>query len=186
MSIGSDYLRDGMSSSAVETQETRAQSVKVTGEALTVDLVDGRTIIVPLVWFPRLWHGNPRERSHFEMFGQGRYIHWPDLDEDLTVTGLLAGRQSGESLESLEKWPVTSVAHARPTQPRGTPNKNGRGREWRTRESSTSSGAGRIRSQQSMGSAINEETGASIRSMGTTQYTDQRPSLHRPNGPDIR
>src|ERR1022692_3993274 len=91
MSIGSDYLRAGMSSSAVETQETRAQSVKVTGEALTVDLVDGRTIIVPLVWFPRLWHGNPRERSHFEMFGQGRYIHWPDLDEDLTVTGLLAG-----------------------------------------------------------------------------------------------
>src|ERR1035438_9064100 len=55
MSIGSDYLRAGMSSSAVETQETRAQSVKVTGEALTVDLVDGRTIIVPLVWFPRLW-----------------------------------------------------------------------------------------------------------------------------------
>lgn len=104
MSIGSDYLRAGMSSSAVETQETRAQSVKVTGEALTVDLVDGRTIIVPLVWFPRLWHGNPRERSHFEMFGQGRYIHWPDLDEDLTVTGLLAGRQSGESLESLGKW----------------------------------------------------------------------------------
>src|ERR1039458_686209 len=157
MSIGSDYLRAGMSSSAVETQETRAQSVKVTGEALTVDLVDGRTIIVPLVWFPRLWHGNPARASNL----------W-------------------ESGWTLEKWPVTSVAHARPTQPRGTPNKNDRGREWRTRESSTSSGAGRIRSQESMGSAINEETGASIRSMGTTQYTDQRPSLLRPNGPDIR
>jgi hypothetical protein len=93
-----------MSSSAVETHETRAQSVKVSGEALAVDLVDGRTIIVPLVWFPRLWHGTPRERSHFEIFGGGRYIQWPDLDEDLTVTGLLAGRRSGESLESLGKW----------------------------------------------------------------------------------
>jgi hypothetical protein len=93
-----------MSSSAVETQETRAQSVKVNGEALTVDLADGRTIIVPLVWFPRLWHGTPRERSHFELFGDGRYIHWPDLDEDLTVTGLLAAQKSGESLESLRKW----------------------------------------------------------------------------------
>jgi uncharacterized protein DUF2442 len=93
-----------MTSSVVETQETRAQSVKVNGEALTVDLADGRTIIVPLVWFPRLWHGTPRERSHFEIFGEGRYIHWPDLDEDLTVTGLLAGRQSGESLESLAVW----------------------------------------------------------------------------------
>ncbi len=103
MSIRSDYSRVGMSSSAVET-ETRAQSVKVDGEALTVDLSDGRTIIVPLVWFPRLWHGTPRERSHFEVFGEGRYIHWPDLDEDLTVAGLLAGRQSGESLESLGKW----------------------------------------------------------------------------------
>lgn len=93
-----------MSSSVVETQEARAQSVNVSGEALTVDLVDGRTIIVPLVWFPRLWHGTPSERGHFEVFGEGRYIHWPDLDEDLTVTGLLAGRQSGESLESLGKW----------------------------------------------------------------------------------
>ena len=78
--------------------------MKVDGEALTVDRADGRTIIVPLVWFPRLWHGTTRERSHFKMFGDGRYIHWPDLDEDLTVAGLLAGWQSGESLESLGKW----------------------------------------------------------------------------------
>ncbi|MGA2738909.1 MAG: DUF2442 domain-containing protein [Bryobacteraceae bacterium] len=56
------------------------------------------------MWIPRLWHGAPRKRSHFEIFGDGRYIHWPDLDEDLTVTGLLTGRQSGESLESLGKW----------------------------------------------------------------------------------
>ncbi|MGI9065256.1 MAG: DUF2442 domain-containing protein [Pyrinomonadaceae bacterium] len=93
-----------MSSLATETQEGRAQSVKVTDEALIVDLVDGRTIIVPLVWFPRLWHGTNRERNRFEIFGDGAYLHWPDLDEDLTVEGLLAGRKSGESPQSLEKW----------------------------------------------------------------------------------
>jgi Protein of unknown function (DUF2442) len=103
-SIGSDCLGAGMSSSVVEIQEARAHSVKLTDEALTVDLVDGRTIIVPLVWFPRLWHGTPQERSHFEIFGDGVYIHWPDLDEDLTVAGLLGGRQSGESPQSLKKW----------------------------------------------------------------------------------
>src|SRR5712692_4313387 len=103
-SIGSDYSGVGMSSSVVEIQEARAQSARVTDEALTVDLVDGRTIIVPLLWFPRLWHGMPQERNHFEIFGDGAYIHWPDLDEDLTVAGLLAGRQSGESPASLERW----------------------------------------------------------------------------------
>jgi hypothetical protein len=76
----------------------------VSGQALTIDLVDGRTVIVPLVWFPRLWHGTPQERSHFEIFGDGTYIHWPDLDEDLTVAGLLAGRRSEESPQSLNKW----------------------------------------------------------------------------------
>ena len=104
MSIASDSSGAGMSSLAIDIQETRAQSAKVTNEALTVDLVDGRTIIVPLVWFPRLWHGTPHERNHFEIFGDGAYIYWPDLDEDLTVAGLLAGRQSGESPHSLGKW----------------------------------------------------------------------------------
>lgn len=93
-----------MSSSVVEKQEARAHSVKVSNDALTVDLIDGRTIIVPLLWFPRLLHGTARERSHFEIFGDGAYIHWPDLDEDLTVESLLAGRQSEESPESLKKW----------------------------------------------------------------------------------
>lgn len=93
-----------MNSLAVEIQEARAQSVTVTEEALTVDLVDGRTLIVPLVWYPRLWYGTPEERSHFEIFGDGAYIHWPDLDEDLTVAGLLAGQCSGESSQSLKRW----------------------------------------------------------------------------------
>ncbi|MEK7406257.1 MAG: DUF2442 domain-containing protein [Acidobacteriota bacterium] len=93
-----------MSSLVVEVQEARARSARLSAEALSVDLVDGRTIVVPLVWFPRLWHGAPRERNHFEIFGDGAYIHWPDLDEDLTVAGLLAGRRSGESPQSLRKW----------------------------------------------------------------------------------
>jgi hypothetical protein len=93
-----------MSSSLAGIQEARARSVRVTDEAPTVDLMDGRTIIVPLVWFPRLWHGTAHERNRFEIFGEGAYLHWPDLDEDLTVAGLLAGRPSGEGPQSLKKW----------------------------------------------------------------------------------
>ena len=79
----------------------------LTADALSVDLVDGRTIIVPLVWFPRLWQGTERERNRFEIFGDGAYLHWPDLDEDLTVAGLLAGRRSGESAQALKNWLTT-------------------------------------------------------------------------------
>ena len=93
-----------MNSSVGELQEARALQLSVSNEALTVDLVDGRTIIVPLAWYPRLWHATPAERNHFEIFGDGAYIHWPDLDEDLTVAGLLAGHRSGESPQSLKKW----------------------------------------------------------------------------------
>jgi len=93
-----------MSSLAVEVQEPRAKSAKVTDEGVSVDLTDGRTVVVPLAWFPRLWHGTARERNHFEIFGEGGYIHWPDIDEDLTVAGLLAGWRSGESPQSLKKW----------------------------------------------------------------------------------
>ena len=104
-----------MSYLAVEIQDARAQSARVGGNALTVDMLDGRTIVVPLVWFPRLWHGTPRERSNFEIFGDGAYIHWPDLDEDLTVAGLLAGKQSGESPQSLKKWLASrDVSHKKP------------------------------------------------------------------------
>ena len=93
-----------MSSSAIEIQQPRARSVSVSEDSLTVDLVDGRTIIVPLVWYPRLWHGSSEERNRIEIFGDGVYIHWPDLDEDLTVSGLLAGQRSQESPQSLKRW----------------------------------------------------------------------------------
>lgn len=93
-----------MDSLVVELQEARARAVTVTEDALTVDLIDGRTIIVPLVWYPRLWHGTPEERNDVEIFGDGVYIHWPVLDEDVTVVGLLAGRRSEEHPQSLKKW----------------------------------------------------------------------------------
>lgn len=99
-----------MDSSAVDVHEPRAQQVSASGEALSVDLVDGRAIIVPLVWFPRLWHGTPAERNHFEIPGDGAFIHWPDLDEDLSVAGILAGRRSGESPQSLKKWLAARTA----------------------------------------------------------------------------
>ena len=93
-----------MTSSATEILEARARGIEVTEDALSVDLIDGRTIIIPLVWFPRLWHGNINERRRFEILGGGAYLHWPDLDEDLCVADLLAGRRSGESARSLKKW----------------------------------------------------------------------------------
>lgn len=78
--------------------------VAVSEDALTVDLADGRTLLVPLVWYPRLWYGTREERGRLEVFGEGTYIHWPDLDEDLTVQGLLEGRRSAESPASLKRW----------------------------------------------------------------------------------
>jgi hypothetical protein len=93
-----------MSSLVSEIQEAKAQKVGVSEDSLVVDLVDGRTIIAPLAWYPRLWHGTPEERQHFEIIGDGTLIHWPDLDEDLSVAGILAGRRSGESPQSLKKW----------------------------------------------------------------------------------
>jgi hypothetical protein len=93
-----------MNSLAVETEEPRAQQVTVNEESLVIDFVDGRTLIVPIAWFPRLWHATPAERNHFEIFGDGAFIHWPDLDEDLHVPGLLSGHRSGETPQSLKKW----------------------------------------------------------------------------------
>jgi hypothetical protein len=93
-----------MSSLAVEIEEARARNIQVSEDALTVDLVDGLTIIVPLVWYPRLWYGTDQERSNYEIIGDGSLIHWPDVDEDLAVAGILAGRRSGESKQLLKKW----------------------------------------------------------------------------------
>jgi hypothetical protein len=78
--------------------------VTVSDDALTVELSDGRTISAPLAWFPRLLHGSAEERSHWRLIGQGTGLHWPDLDEDISVNNLLDGKPSGESQSSLRAW----------------------------------------------------------------------------------
>jgi hypothetical protein len=94
-----------MSSLVLEIKtEPRAKQASVSDEALEVDLTDGRTIIVPLAWYPRLWYGTKEERNHCMIIGDGAYLHWPELDEDLTVSGILAGYPSRESQKSLKKW----------------------------------------------------------------------------------
>src|SRR5947207_7426030 len=93
-----------MSTSTVEPQEARALQVSVTDDKLAVDLADGRTVVVPLAWYPRLLHGTRQERNRWRLIGRGAGIHWPDLDEDISVEGLLAGRPSGESQRSLKRW----------------------------------------------------------------------------------
>jgi hypothetical protein len=79
-----------MTSSAIETSSL-AREVRVTDDDLVVVLADGRTISVPLAWFPRLLHGTLAERNLFEILGEGEGIHWPELDEDISVAGLLRG-----------------------------------------------------------------------------------------------
>jgi hypothetical protein len=78
--------------------------VTANDEALIVDLADGRTITVPLAWFPRLARGTAAERANWRLIGGGVGIHWPDLDEDISVESLLAGRRSGETQASLRRW----------------------------------------------------------------------------------
>jgi hypothetical protein len=81
-----------------------AQNVQVTDDALIVDLSDGRTVSVPLAWFPRLLHGTPQERNKWRLIGDGEGIHWPDLDEDISVENLILGKPSGESQRSFKRW----------------------------------------------------------------------------------
>jgi hypothetical protein len=83
---------------------TKAVRVSVSDDTLSVDLEDGRTIAVPLVWYPRLAYASPAERSHFEIAGAGYGIHWPDFDEDIGVDGLLLGKKSTESAASFARW----------------------------------------------------------------------------------
>lgn len=93
-----------MSSLEYEIRLARAQSVFVTDDTLTVDLSDGRTISVPLGWYPRLMQGNADERKNWRLVGQGQGMHWPDLDEDVAVENLILGKPSGESQQSLRQW----------------------------------------------------------------------------------
>ena len=93
-----------MITSTIEVQIPEAEDVSVTEDTLRAELSDGRTISVPLAWYPRLVHATQDERDNWELIGEGQGIRWPDLDEDLSVEGLIAGRPSGESQKSFKRW----------------------------------------------------------------------------------
>lgn len=93
-----------MVTSTVEMRIPFAGEVRVTSDTLTVDLSDGRSISAPLAWYPRLAHATQQERRHWRLIGKGEGIHWEDLDEDISVASLLAGKPSGESQKSFAKW----------------------------------------------------------------------------------
>jgi hypothetical protein len=93
-----------MSSSTVDHRAAFATHVEVSDDTLSVELADGRTIAAPLAWYPRLGHGTTDERASWRLIAGGRGIHWPALDEDISVANLLAGQPSAESQTSFKKW----------------------------------------------------------------------------------
>ncbi len=93
-----------MNTLAIEIRVPEALSVSLTDDTLSVDLSDGRSISVPIAWFPRLLYSTAQERNNWRLIGKGQGIHWEDIDEDISVEGLLAGRPSGESQESFKTW----------------------------------------------------------------------------------
>lgn len=101
-----------MSISTAEVRVLAATDVTITADTLTAELADGRTISVPLAWYPRLMHATETERDNWRLIGDGEGIHWADLDEDISVAGLLAGRPSGESQQSLQRWLAARPAGA--------------------------------------------------------------------------
>jgi hypothetical protein len=91
-------------STLITERDVFARSVRFSEDSIIVDLDDGRTISAPLAWYPRLMHGSASEREQHKLIGEGEGIHWPGLDEDISVEGLLAGRRSAESDASLGRW----------------------------------------------------------------------------------
>jgi hypothetical protein len=93
-----------MNTLMTEVRMASAQGVIITDDEIIFELTDGRTISIPLVWYPRLYHGTVEERNNWRFIGDGEGVHWPDLDEDISVEHLIFGVPSGESQRSLQKW----------------------------------------------------------------------------------
>ena len=93
-----------MSTSADELFRPVAESVTFKDDSLIVELRDGRAISVPVSWYPRLERSSKEERANWEILGSGTGIHWPEIDEDISVEALLSGKRSNESTSSLKKW----------------------------------------------------------------------------------
>ena len=99
-----------MTTLANELEIPSAKNVTVTDDSLSVDLSDGRTISAPIAWYPRLSHAEPSERENWKLIGGGHGIHWENIDEDISVEGLLVGKPSGESQKSFKKWLETRAS----------------------------------------------------------------------------
>lgn len=82
----------------------KIQTIEITDDTLSVDLSDGRTISVPLAWYPRLLHSSVNERNSWRLIGSGEGIHWHQLDEDVSVKNIILGQPSGESQTSFQRW----------------------------------------------------------------------------------
>ena len=93
-----------MNTSTLEPSSVCIQDIKITSSTLAIDLSDGRCISAPIVWYPRLLNASAKERNHWELIGEGDGIHWPDLDEDLSMDGIIQGRPSYESQKSFQRW----------------------------------------------------------------------------------
>jgi hypothetical protein len=100
-----------MSSSVKQVERPRALRVGVSDDELTVDLDDGRTIVVPLSWYPRLEHATSEERQRWELIGNDTGIHWEAVDEDISVDALVRGKPSSESQASFRSWLAARTLH---------------------------------------------------------------------------
>jgi len=93
-----------MSILTIDLKDTRVESITISEDTINANLSDSRSIAVPLAWYPRLFHASEKERNNWRLTGKGEGIHWPDLDEDISVENLLAGNPSRESQSSFKKW----------------------------------------------------------------------------------
>ena len=93
-----------MTISAPDLAQTRAMSVVVSDDAVVIELNDGRSITAPIAWYPRLLHADKAERENVRLIGGGTGIHWPDVEEDISVDSVLKGTPSTENARSLKRW----------------------------------------------------------------------------------
>lgn len=94
----------GLTTSATELDVPAATSARVAEDVLVIELADGRTISAPLTWYPRLLHATQAERDNVRLIGKGHGIHWPDVEEDISVESVVRGKASMESAASLKRW----------------------------------------------------------------------------------
>ncbi len=93
-----------MTTLMIDIQLAKAQNVRITEDTLSVDILDGRTVSVPLGWYPRLLYASERELNNWRLIGGGEGIHWSDLDEDISIESIILGKASGESQKSFQRW----------------------------------------------------------------------------------